>query len=124
MAINLFQRQGYFATSISEIARQCGIQKASIYYHYPSKENILFHIQQVTMDELTTYLRDNLAYELERRVQRPLYYAIVDEVDNIQIDVTGAKDAVGNSQQDYAPQVEFSIEDSPKGPQATNVILL
>ena len=59
-AIDLFHRKGYFATSISEIAGQCGIQKASIYYHYPSKENILFHIQQVTMQELTAYLLDNL----------------------------------------------------------------
>jgi preprotein translocase subunit SecA len=32
------------------------------------------------------YLRDNLAYSLDRRVQRPLFYAIVDEVDNIFID--------------------------------------
>ncbi|HSJ58974.1 MAG TPA: preprotein translocase subunit SecA, partial [Anaerolineae bacterium] len=32
------------------------------------------------------YLRDNLALSLERRVQPPLYYAIVDEVDNIFID--------------------------------------
>ncbi len=60
VAIDLFHRKGYFATSISEIAGQCGIQKASIYYHYPSKENILFHIQQVTMEELTAYLRGNL----------------------------------------------------------------
>lgn len=60
VAVDLFHRKGYFATSISEIASQCGIQKASIYYHYPSKENILFHIQQVTMEELTAYLRDNL----------------------------------------------------------------
>jgi len=59
-AIELFYQQGYFATSVSEIARQCGIQKASIYYHYPSKENILFHIQQITMEELTGYLRSNL----------------------------------------------------------------
>ncbi len=61
VAIDLFHRKGYFATSISEIAGQCGIQKASIYYHYPSKENILFHIQQVTMEELTACLHDNLA---------------------------------------------------------------
>ena len=61
VAIDLFHRKGYFATSISEIAGQCGIQKASIYYHYPSKENILFHIQQVTMEELTASLHDNLA---------------------------------------------------------------
>ncbi|MBC7242832.1 MAG: preprotein translocase subunit SecA, partial [Anaerolineae bacterium] len=32
------------------------------------------------------YLRDNLAYSLEEQVQRPLYYAIVDEVDNVFID--------------------------------------
>jgi AcrR family transcriptional regulator len=59
-AIDLFHQKGYFATSVNEIARQCGIQKASIYYHYPSKEAILFHIQKVTMDELTEYLRRSL----------------------------------------------------------------
>lgn len=32
------------------------------------------------------YLRDNLAYQVEERVQRPLHYAIVDEVDSILID--------------------------------------
>ncbi|PZC46549.1 MAG: preprotein translocase subunit SecA [Chloroflexi bacterium] len=32
------------------------------------------------------YLRDNMATSLEERVQRPLAYAIVDEVDNILID--------------------------------------
>ena len=32
------------------------------------------------------YLRDNMAWRLEDRVQRGLYYAIVDEVDNILID--------------------------------------
>ena len=32
------------------------------------------------------YLRDNMATEAERRVQRPLAFAIVDEVDNILID--------------------------------------
>ncbi|MCB9176617.1 MAG: preprotein translocase subunit SecA [Caldilineae bacterium] len=32
------------------------------------------------------YLRDNMVWDLRRRVQRPLHYAIVDEVDNILID--------------------------------------
>ncbi|WP_029214763.1 preprotein translocase subunit SecA [Kallotenue papyrolyticum] len=32
------------------------------------------------------YLRDNIAQRLEQTVQRPLHYAIVDEVDNILID--------------------------------------
>jgi preprotein translocase subunit SecA len=32
------------------------------------------------------YLRDNMVMDLAQRVQRPLYYAIVDEVDNLLID--------------------------------------
>lgn len=60
VAVELFHRKGYFATSISEIARQCGIQKASIYYHYASKEAILYQIHSTTMDDLTTYLHGNL----------------------------------------------------------------
>jgi preprotein translocase subunit SecA len=32
------------------------------------------------------YLRDNMVYQVEDRVQRPLHYAIVDEVDSILID--------------------------------------
>ena len=32
------------------------------------------------------YLRDNMAFSLEQKVQRPLHYAVVDEVDSILID--------------------------------------
>jgi preprotein translocase subunit SecA len=32
------------------------------------------------------YLRDNMVFSAEQRVQRPLYYAIIDEVDSILID--------------------------------------
>jgi AcrR family transcriptional regulator len=60
VATDLFFRKGYFATSISEIAQGCGIQKASIYYHFPGKEDILFHIMETTMEELTVFLASNL----------------------------------------------------------------
>ena len=59
-AVDLFFRKGYFAASISEITRDSGIQKASLYYHYASKEELLFHILETTMDELTGFLRQNL----------------------------------------------------------------
>ncbi|XQF92976.1 DEAD/DEAH box helicase [Pseudoalteromonas espejiana] len=32
------------------------------------------------------YLRDNMAFSIDERVQRPLFYAVVDEVDSILID--------------------------------------
>jgi preprotein translocase subunit SecA len=53
----------------------------------PRQEAYRAHITYGTNNEFGfDYLRDNLALTLERRVQRPLYYAIVDEVDNIFID--------------------------------------
>jgi AcrR family transcriptional regulator len=61
VCIELFFKKGYFATSISEIARGSGIQKSSIYYHYASKEELLFSILKTTMEDLTAYLKKNLS---------------------------------------------------------------
>jgi len=61
VSIELFFKKGYFATSISAIARGSGIQKASIYYHYASKEKLLLSILKQTMDDLTVYLKNNIS---------------------------------------------------------------
>lgn len=61
VAIDLFFQKGYFATSISEIAQGCNIQKASIYYHFDGKEELLFDIMQTTMQDLLTSLEEYLA---------------------------------------------------------------
>ena len=61
VATDLFYKKGYFATSISEIARGCGIQKASIYYHFPCKEDMLLAIMETTMQDLTAGLEVGLA---------------------------------------------------------------
>lgn len=60
VSIDLFFKKGYFATSISDIAKGSGIQKASIYYHYASKEELLFHILESTMLDLTAFLKQCL----------------------------------------------------------------
>ena len=71
VSVDLFFRKGYFATSISEIARGSGIQKASIYYHYASKEELLFSILRTTMEDLTACLTDSLSgvRDLETRMR-------------------------------------------------------
>lgn len=61
VAIDLFFKKGYFATSISAIAKGCGIQKASIYYHFAGKEELLFDIMQSTMIDLLESLKSSLA---------------------------------------------------------------
>jgi AcrR family transcriptional regulator len=61
VAIDLFFKKGYFATSISDIAKGCGIQKASIYYHFAGKEELLFNIMENTMIDLLESLQSSLA---------------------------------------------------------------
>ena len=60
ISINLFYKKGYFATSISDIAREAGIQKSSIYYHYSNKEEILFDILKTTMADLDEHLEAHI----------------------------------------------------------------
>ncbi|MDH7486960.1 MAG: preprotein translocase subunit SecA [Anaerolineae bacterium] len=53
----------------------------------PRREAYLADITYGTNNEFGfDYLRDNMVVDLSQRVQRELYYAIVDEVDNILID--------------------------------------
>lgn len=49
-AVQLFSRGGYDSTSVREIAEATGIQKASLYHHYPSKEAILVAIHDRYME--------------------------------------------------------------------------
>jgi TetR/AcrR family transcriptional regulator, cholesterol catabolism regulator len=41
LAARLFATQGYTATTMRVIAEQAGIEAASIYYHFSSKEELV-----------------------------------------------------------------------------------
>jgi TetR/AcrR family transcriptional regulator, cholesterol catabolism regulator len=43
-AVELFASRGFDATSVRDIAAQAGVQPASVYYYYPSKEALLIAI--------------------------------------------------------------------------------
>ena len=44
IALELFARNGYPGTSMSDIAKQLGFTKAALYKHYTSKQEILDQI--------------------------------------------------------------------------------
>lgn len=41
VALELFSEKGYSGTSMREIAQRLGVTKAALYYHFPSKEDIV-----------------------------------------------------------------------------------
>ena len=51
-AAELFAEKGYGETSLREIAERLGITKAALYYHYPSKEQLLQAIVQPFFDDI------------------------------------------------------------------------
>ena len=62
-AVGLFSRKGYAATSTREVAKLLGIQKATLYYHVESKEDLLFAICQSALtqiqNEVETTIQDS-----------------------------------------------------------------
>jgi AcrR family transcriptional regulator len=56
VAIELFNRQGYDATSMGDLARELGLTKSAIYHHVPSKEHLLQSAIDEALDALTEAL--------------------------------------------------------------------
>ncbi len=53
-AIDLFNRQGYDATSMGDLARELGVSKSAIYHHVPSKEHLLAAGLDEALDALSS----------------------------------------------------------------------
>src|SRR6201991_1317445 len=50
-ALALFTDRGYATASLREIADRVGITKASLYYHYPSKQDLLVAVVRPLVDQ-------------------------------------------------------------------------
>jgi len=77
-AVQLFAEYGYHAATMRDIARIAGIQAASIYYHYASKQALLVEIMETHMRQLNTNLEHILSKH--NTVQQCLYEAISNHI--------------------------------------------
>src|SRR5215475_4205345 len=82
-AIDCFARHGYQGTSIARIAREAGVTKGALYYHFRDKEDLLFEavsdrvggFEQQVLDEVGPS-HDPLA-SLRRVVDACFFHATV-----------------------------------------------
>lgn len=77
-AVQLFAEYGYHAAPLRDIARIAGIQAASIYHHYPSKQALLIEIMETHMVHLNNGLEHILRTHTDP-LQR-LYQAIAHHI--------------------------------------------
>lgn len=59
-AVDNFQRLGYHGTTVRDIARDAGITVASIYHHFPSKQDILQDIMVRVLSDVISLTRGAL----------------------------------------------------------------
>lgn len=59
-AIDNFTERGYHGTSMRDIARDAGVTVASIYHHYPSKQDILSEIMAKMLSDVIAMTRSAL----------------------------------------------------------------
>lgn len=58
-----FFERGYHGTSMKELAAAVGIRAASLYYHFPSKEDLLSAIMRSTLEDLAIAVPDAIVDE-------------------------------------------------------------
>jgi AcrR family transcriptional regulator len=57
-AARLFSRQGFDSTSISDLAREVGLSKATIYHYFPDKNQIYLDLIETTLKDLCQEVED------------------------------------------------------------------
>jgi TetR/AcrR family transcriptional regulator, cholesterol catabolism regulator len=56
-AARLFWQNGYAATSVRELSAHLGIQKASLYHHIQSKEDLLYELCVISLEDIDAQAR-------------------------------------------------------------------
>ena len=107
VAADQFLQQGYAATPLSAIAAEVGVTKAALYYHFPSKEQILASLVAPLLDRVDALLEGTPRHftDPESRWRFILDYAAVLDSDPRAVAILGA-----DNQKWLLPELSAKIE--------------
>jgi AcrR family transcriptional regulator len=69
----LFKQSGFKKTTMGDIARSLGKAKSSLYYYYPSKEDIFEAVLHAEMDELLEQIHQSIDYATSSKEKLTIY---------------------------------------------------
>jgi len=78
-AAQLFDEEGYHATSVEDVAEACGIRKPTLYHYFKSKDEILYAIHDEFIDMLVA--REHERAKLELSAEQALFEVAGDFMD-------------------------------------------
>jgi AcrR family transcriptional regulator len=77
-ALQAFYEHGYHGTTTRDLAQRSALSVPGLYHHYPSKQDILFTLMNVIIDELLT--RSHLALDTAPPDPRAQFDALVESL--------------------------------------------
>jgi AcrR family transcriptional regulator len=76
VALELFARQGFDKTSLRQIAERLGVTKAALYYHYPSKNDLLLALLAPLHEDMDALFNRFADGPVEPRVLLGAFYDV------------------------------------------------
>ena len=71
----VFHKQGYYNTSMQDLAKATGLQKAGLYHHYPTKQALMDAVMEFALEEFQHYVlavADEKELPVEQRLEKLL----------------------------------------------------
>ncbi|PWK13161.1 TetR/AcrR family transcriptional regulator [Tumebacillus permanentifrigoris] len=96
-AMNLFQERGFEATTIDSIAEQADVARGTVFLHFPTKEAILAHWGQDSLEEVIERRSewDVPAYSCEQKIMKVFEIAMSTNRENLPLVRVLVKSSLG-----------------------------
>jgi AcrR family transcriptional regulator len=107
----LFRQKGYDAVTVNEICQACHITKPTFYYHIKSKQDILLHLYDVIIDNLTPMLLKMIHTSSSWNQIRLLFDQLIDNISTLGADLNSQLLIVNLQRKERALRLRKPLEE-------------
>lgn len=90
-SFKLFLENGYEATNIRDICKDVGIKASTLYFYFPSKQDLFFHIYDSIWHDYIKFIQNIEALTKDITVEEKLYMLLTEKIDYYVMDISKRK---------------------------------